>query len=362
MWNEVGHKPYYQFVTKSDDIPLLYNKTNLIKNLNKNKKSSSVDENFDIEIYEKIQAIFSDKKNIKLLSSIFCYFLMTIDKKHHHFISNIEKYLKKHKNIIVPPSSEIPIIFDNVVGVVLKTIQENMLKNYDIQKEIHKTVDIVLNDFIIQTDNLRMHKTSFKKQYPNILRLARDTFAPLVKKHNILEKLIIILNETSENALQSFLQNNTNIKSTSYFHDLRNSIYNDENIKTAIGYNLYIFLSKKTTKVSYIRYFNNILTQNKHDIHSILDCVSENPNFVKRLLKQALFKIAPTNEHNEIISSASTLDKIINISTNKTKKIARKCRTIVNNIFVIAKMGKSVYNIGNKIEKTFPGIAKSLFF
>lgn len=352
MWNEAGHKPYYQFVTKSDDIPQFYNKKSLIKSLKKNMKS---------EINEKIQAFFSDKKNIKFLSSIFCYFLMTIDRKHHHFILNIETYLEKHKNITIPSSSEIPTFFDNVVNVILKKVQENMLMYYDIQKEIHQTVDILLNDCIFQTDNLHMHKTSLKKRYPNILRLARDTFVPLFKKHDILRKLIIVLNETSDNAIQSFLPNIESIKSTPYLVKFKDSLYNDENLKIVIGYNLYIFLSKKTNKVSYIRHFNNILNQNKHDIHGILECISKNPNFVKRLLKQVLLKIAPKNEC-EVITSASTLDNFINISTNQTKKIARKCRTVVNNIFVMAKMGKSIYNIGNKIEKTFPGIAKSLFF
>lgn len=352
------NKPYYQFIINSDEIPPLYNKQSLVKT---EKKNITVIEDFNANIHNKINAFYSDKKNIKLISSIFCYFLMTIDKKHNHFIMNLEKYLDKHKNITIPSSSEIPIIIDNVVDTGLKQIKESMINFDDLQNEIQQAIHILLTDCIFHTQDLHIHKTSFKKQYPNILRITRDTFVPILVKHNILEKIIIIVNETCGNIITSYLPYIENEKSKSYFSKLRDMIYNDEECKKAFGYNIYIFLSKKTNKISYIRYLNNVL-KHKQEIHNILECISNNPNFVKRLLKQALCKIAPMDNYDKNIDPSSTMQNFINISKTQTKQIARKCRTIVNNIFVISKMGKSVYTVGKKIENKFPGIAKSLFF
>lgn len=355
------NKPYYQFITNSDEIPSLYNKQSFIKTQNKHIETSFVIEDINTNIHNKINAFYSEKKNIKLISSIFCYFLMTIDKKHNRFIMNIEKYLDKHKNITVPSSSEIPIIIDNVVDTVLKQIKESMTNFDDLQNEIQQAVNILLTECIFHTQDLHIHKTSFKKRYPNILRLLKDTFAPILVKHNILEKFMIMLNETCGNIIPSYLPYIENEKSISYFSKLRDIIYNDEECKKAFGYNIYIFLSKKTNRISYIRYLNNVL-KHKQEIHNILDCISNNPNFVKRLLKQALCKIAPIDNCDENVRSSSTLHNFINISKTQTKQIARKCRTMVNNVFVIAKMGKSVYTIGKQFENKFPGVAKSLFF
>lgn len=360
MRNGIGHgnKPYYQFVRKSDDIPTLYNKKALIK-YKKPEKSSFTKRDFNDEAQKIIHMILSDKKNIKLISSIVCYLFITIDKKHHHVIKNIEMYLETHNKISIPSSSEIPVIFDKVINVVLNNAKANISKEFNIQKEIEHILHILLTECIYHTKDLHIHRSSFKHRYPNILRLLKDTIVPLLQKHQILFKILQMLNETCGEKVMVYFPNSNNRNAIEYFIKLRNMVYDDEECKKAIGYNLYVFFSKKTNKLSQVRYINELLTKNKTDIHKILKCISENPNFTKRLLKNALHKISNNNEQQSV---ASKLENFITKSTIQTKNIARKCRTMANNVFVLAKMGTSLYTVGKKLENKFPGIAKSLFF
>lgn len=318
-----GKKPYYQFVKKSNDIPSFYN----------NNKNDNDVRDFNTDAKKLIDILISDKVNTKLISSIICYVFMTIDKKHHHIISTIEKYLNKHKNISIPPSCEIPIIFDNAFDVVLNNMKKgwsNLNLNFS-----HFT------DCIYHTKNIHIRDETLKNRYPNILRLFKTTLIPIIKKHDILFKIFQAFN------ILSYLPT----QGSHFFIKLRDMIYNSEECKKAIAYNIYIFWSKKTDKLYYINYIHNILTKNKTDIHKILKCISENPNFTKRLLKNALHKITSETTDKEEVTSISKI----------SKNIARKCRTIANNAFVLAKMGTSVYTIGKKLENKFPGFSKALW-
>ena len=357
------NKPYYQFVTNSCDIPPIYNKQALIK-CKRIEKTSFVKRDFNEEARKIVELFYSDKKNIKLISSVLCYLFVTIDKKHHNIISNVEKYLEKHSNIKIPLSREIPIAFDNAIDTVLNKMKHSTTtKHWNIQKEFEHVLNILLTECIHHPKNLHIHKSSFKHRYPNILRLLKETIAPLLKKHNVLFKILKALNTTCGDNVMTYFPNIDNTFAIQYFVKLRNIMYDDEECKKAIGYNLYIFLSKKTDKISYFRYFNNLFTKNQADIHKILQCISENPNFTKRLVKKALCKLTSEQYEENIEPLPITkLENFIAKSASETKKIARKCRTMANNAFVVAKMGTSVWTIGKKLESKFPGIAKTLFF
>jgi hypothetical protein len=339
-------KPYFQFIRNSKDIPsfpIYY-----IKDKLKNQKKEFIHKP-DIRLL--LNSLLFNKKNIKVCSSILCYLFVTFDKNHHDIILIIDKYLGKHK-ISIPNSSEIPQIFNKVINTLLyqlKTKLSNISDDLYLQKQIEHSIQIILTDCIFK--NIDISTCSLKERYPNILQLFHDVILPFVKKYDIPTKMLNVLhgtNENLENKLTSLLSN-----LQKYFKRMRDILYHNENLKKTIGYNLYIFLSKKSDKISHIPFFSNILSKHKNDIHKILTCISNNPHFTKRLIKKILGKISSILTQNK----ASINHNI----TSPTKHILRKCRSMVNNIFVFTKMGTSLYTVGKKVETKFPGISKTLF-
>ena len=370
------NKPYHIFIYRSKDIPQYYNKKN-------NKQSERSDTNYQIprnseaEIKNLINSLFSDKKNIKLLSSILCYLFMTFDAKHHNIISNIENYIERHQNITIPFSSEIPIIIDDIINAISNKIKNKVSNNNHIQKEIEGILHILLTECIHHTKTVKVHTTSLKHKYPFILNFFKTVLIPIAQKHDIVIKLTQAFNDAYGNKLVKYLHDLHNnayfIKETiqqDYFIQMRNMIYKDEECKKAIGYNIYIFLSKKTGQLSHIRYVNNLLTKNNIDIHKILTCISENPNFAKRLLKKLLHRFlsnsceqtnAPIDKTDDTQKTLTSMAKsFLTKSTIQTKNLMRKCRSISNNVIVVTKMGRSLFTIGKTLENKFPGISKTL--
>ena len=341
-------KPYFQFIRNSKDIPSF--PIHYIKNKLKNEKREF---KHKPDIHSLLNTLLFNKTNIQICSSILCYFFITFDKNHHDIILIIDKYLEKH-NVSIPNSSEIPQIFNKVINTLLyqlKTKLTNISDDLYLQKQIEHSIQIIITDCIFNNHNIDISTCSLKERYPNILQLFNNVILPFVKNYNILTKILNILhesNENLENKLISFLYN-----SQKYFKRMINILYHNENLKKTIGYNLYIFLSKKTDKISHIPFFTNILSKHKNDIHKILTCISNNPHFTKRLVKNILGKISFILSQNK--------DSINQNITSPSKNILRKCRSMVNNIFVFTKMGTSLYTVGKKIETKFPGISKTLF-
>lgn len=339
-------KPYFQFIRNSKDIPSFH--IYYIKNKLKNKKKEI---KHKPDIISLLNSLLLDKKSIQVCSSILCYLFITFDKNHHDIILIIDKYLEKH-NISIPNSSEIPQIFNKVINTLLyqlKTKLSNISDDYYLQKQIEHSIQIIITDCKFQ--NIDISTCSLKTRYPNILQLFQNVILPFVKEYDIHTKILNVLHETNENfenKLISLLSN-----SQKYFKRMIDILYHNENLKKTIGYNLYIFLSKKSDKISHIPFFSNILSKHKNDIHKILTCISNNPHFTKRLVKKILGKVSSILSQNK----ASFNQNI----TSPTNHILRKCRSMVNNILVLTKMGTSLYTVGKKIETKFPGISKTLF-
>ena len=353
-------KPYIQFIRYSNDIPSFH--TSFIKNKKRKKENITTKRDLKHEIQIFINSIISDKKNIRLFSSIVCYFFVTFDKKHMNIVTIIEKYLGKH-NISIPNSSEIPKIFERIINAFINQFKQLFdTKHSDIlklQNQIEHSIKIIVTDCIYHPENINIQTCSFKQRYPNILNLFKNVIFPVFQKYNVLSKMVNSLdilctkNSNIENSpIINFLCfRNTNAHQ--YLKKIRNMIYHNENYKKSIGHNLYILLSNKTDKISHIPFFSQLLSNHTHDINKILKSISNNPHFTKRFVKKILGKIS------SLLSPNKTTSENNHNVIYHTKNILRKCRMVVNNVFVFSKIGTSLYPVGKKLENKFPGISKA---